>query len=634
MNFFQAQERARVASRWLVVWFILAVMGVVTALYALAVIAKSWIASGEYLHDGSLATNPWLDPSLATSIAPLAGGVIMIGSLYKLARLSGGGAVVARDLGGRQVDPATTDLLERRLLNVVEEMAIASGLPAPEAWVMDGESGINAFAAGTDPANAVIGVTRGCLERLNRDELQGVVAHEFSHILNGDMKLNMRLTGWVFGLVMIAMIGRMLLQALRHVRLSSDRNSKGNGVILFIAIVGAAVWAIGSIGTLFARLMQAAISRQREYLADASAVQFTRNPPGIAGALKKIGGFGRQGTLASSGAAEARHMFFAASDLLKLGFATHPPLEKRIRALEPQWDGKFLDAPRQAPPPREQQEAAASFIGGSGSNRKNIAADELAEPKLPDLQAAAAIRSGLQRANARFRSKDEAKTLLYGLLLAQNAGTHDRAPTLLREAAGEETAAAAVDWQQRLSGLSLAEKIALVDLSLSWLRRMSEHEARGFLRLTRGLIEADGSMCLFEFMLERVLDRHVAVALGLRPVPRMQFRALAELGHEAAILLGAFGGQSGDAAALDAAAVEFREHTGLELERIEPAACTLDEVSAALGRFEASTPLVKIRMLRLCSLAAMSDGVLRDEEAQLLRAAADAIGAPLPPLAA
>ena len=225
MNFFQAQERARVASRWLVVWFILAVMGVVTALYALAVIAKSWIASGEYLHDGSLATNPWLDPSLATSIAPLASGVILVGSLYKLARLSGGGAVVARDLGGRQVDPATTDLLERRLLNVVEEMAIASGLPAPEAWVMDGESGINAFAAGTDPANAVIGVTRGCLERLNRDELQGVVAHEFSHILNGDMKLNMRLTGWVFGLVMIAMIGRMLLQALRHVRLSSDRNS-------------------------------------------------------------------------------------------------------------------------------------------------------------------------------------------------------------------------------------------------------------------------------------------------------------------------------------------------------------------------------------------------------------------------
>ena len=203
--------------------------------------------------------------------------------------------MVARDLGGREVEPGTTDRLERRLLNVVEEMAIASGVAVPGVWVMDDERGINAFAAGTDPTNAVVGVTRGTLERLSRAELQGVVAHEFSHILNGDMKLNMRLMGWIFGLVMLAMLGRVMLEAFRF--MGASRNSRGGGgrIVLAIVVAGLAVWLVGSIGVFFARMLQAAISRQREYLADASAVQFTRDPGGIAGALRKIGGFSMRG---------------------------------------------------------------------------------------------------------------------------------------------------------------------------------------------------------------------------------------------------------------------------------------------------------------------------------------------------
>jgi len=631
MNFFQAQERARVASSWLIVWFSLAVIGVIASLYAVAVFAKSWLVTENH---GQQATIEWLDPNLAVYIGPMAGGLILIGSLYKLTQLSAGGSVVARDLGGRAVDPATTDPLERRLINVIEEMAIASGIPAPEAWIMDGEDGINAFAAGTDPANAVIGITRGCLERFNRDELQGVVAHEFSHILNGDMKLNMRLTGWIFGLVMIAMIGRMLLELLRHIRVSSD-SAKATGVIILIAAAGAVVWLIGSIGALFARLIQAAVSRQREYLADASAVQFTRYPAGIANALKKIGGFSLQGAIRSSGASEARHLFFASSDFLKFGFATHPPLENRIRALEPDWNGELLKSQREPAPPREP--GPVSQLTGAPVTRlapanASFALDSLGESGRLDPQVGSILRRELQGANVGFRSKDEAKVLLYGLLLAQDGTGHENALALLVENAGRETAEAADEWHRQLADRSAAEKLALVDLSLPWLRRMSHHEARAFLQLNRSLIEADGEINLFEFMLERVLERHVAVGLGLRPVARIQYRALGELHRETAILLGAIAGQSGDPAALDAAATEYSEHTGMELERMNAIDCTLDLVSAALARFEMSTPLVKARILRLCGLVAMSDGVLKDGEVEFLRAAADAIGAPVPPL--
>lgn len=634
MNFFKAQERARVTSRWLIVWFSLALIGVVASFYAVAVIAKSLWVMG---NSGQLAPIVWLDPILAVYIGPIAGGLIIFGSLNKITQLSAGGSVVARDLGGRPVHPSTTDPLERRLIHVVEEMAIASGLPAPQAWILDDEDGINAFAAGTDPTNAVIGVTRGCLERFTRDELQGVVAHEFSHILNGDMKLNMRLTGWIFGLVMFAVFGRVLFRVVRHTRIFSE-SSKASAVVLLIGAAGAAAWLIGSIGAIFARLMQAAVSRQREYLADASAVQFTRNPSGITDALKKIGGFDRHAAIQSSGASEARHFFFASSDFMNFGLGTHPPLKRRIRALQPGWNGQFLQSERQitVKPPRDKN-AVVSQLTGEPIARlvpasASFALDSLAESERLDPRVGSVIRRQLQRANVGFHSKDDAKALLYGLLLAQDGAGHDRALALLIETAGQETADAANEWHRQLASRSAAEKLALIDISLPWLRRMGRDEASEFLQLNRALIAADDEICLFEFMLERVLERHVAVGLALRPVARIHYRSLADLHRETAVLLGAFAGQSGDPSALDTAADEFQQHTGMALEMLPPAACTLDLVTEALTRFEMSTPLVKARILRLCGLVAIADGVLKDGEVELLRAAADAIGAPVPPL--
>ena len=270
MNFYEAQDDARRRTKWLIGYFVLAVVGVVLAIYA--ILGLYYMSQTVAMVDaaGNLMQQQGVfwDLERFVTVTVLTTGVILAGNVFKSFQLSGGGAVVARDMGGRQVDPHTTDIDERKLVNVIEEMAIASGVPVPEIWVMDQETGINAFAAGTEPGNAVIGVTRGCIQRLNRSELQGVMAHEFSHILNGDMKLNMRLIGWLFGIMMLSIIGRQLMFHMQFMSMRRSRENNNGALIGLIAAI--ALLVVGSIGVFFARMIQAAISRQREYLADAS----------------------------------------------------------------------------------------------------------------------------------------------------------------------------------------------------------------------------------------------------------------------------------------------------------------------------------------------------------------------------
>ncbi len=288
----------------------------------------------------------------------IAGGtlaVIAAGSLYKIWRLSDGGHTVAQLLGGRPVDPNTADPKERRVLNVVEEMAIASGLPVPTVYLLEREEGINAFAAGFTPQDAVIGVTRGALEILNREELQGVIAHELSHVFHGDTNLNLRLMGVLHGILVIALVGYFILRSTLRVA-SSNRKS---GLVVVLPIAGLILLVIGYIGVFFGRLIKSAVSRQREFLADASSVQFTRNPQGIGGALKKIGGLSMGSLVMSPHAEQASHFFFSDGKLGKLRsafsgvthfqfLATHPPLAERIRRVDPRWDGVYPEV--EAPP--------------------------------------------------------------------------------------------------------------------------------------------------------------------------------------------------------------------------------------------------------------------------------------------
>lgn len=620
MDFFKAQEKARATSRRLVAGFALSVVGVIATLYLIATLAKAWLLGGRNA-DPALPDIGWWDPALLMWVAILAGGMILLGSLFKLIQLSSGGGVVARDLGGRPVDPATTDALERRLLNVVEEMAIASGVVMPEVWILENEGGINAFAAGSDPSNAVIGVTRGSLERLGRAELQGVIAHEFSHILNGDMKLNLRLMGWIFGLVMLAMLGRMLIESIRFARPSRDRD--GQSMVLAILAAGAAVWLVGSVGVLFARLMQAAISRQREFLADASAVQFTRDPSGIAGALKKIGGFAQHGSLQAAKASEARHMFFAKSELASLALATHPPLEARIRAIDPFWDGKLIEPRRETVSSAEATGFAPGRVLPPPPLKRWNPVDEV------DVRVGQGIRHHLVESGLAIASKDEAKAAIYGLFLSEDL--QGGAARLLAERTHSGTAEAARSWAGRLARIPFGERLAFIDLSLAWLRKMSRDEAEAFLGLNRALIETDGETSLMEFMLENVMERHVAIAAGLRGLPKIHHTSLPQVADGLKVLLESFAALAGDAGSVDAARRKFFRLTGRSLEEIETRVIDLVRLEKAFAELEQASPSVKVAVLDLCGSVVFADGEMSDEEAQMLRAVADAIGAPLPP---
>ena len=390
MDFFEAQERARKRTHRLVLLFVLAVLGTVLAGYASAILllrgmpdrAERHGRSVTYSYDPAAPSGYW-DPKIFSGVAFGTIAVIGLASLFKWSQMRAGGSAVAEMVGGRPVNLKTTDLRERKLLNVVEEMSIASGIPMPAVYVLDEEPGLNAFAAGLTTSDAAVTVTRGTLEKLTRDELQGVIGHEFSHILNGDMRLNVRITAIVFGILVIGLLGRGVLQSLGRGRVSGG-GKRGGGIAAILAI-GLALMIIGYVGYFFGRLIQAAVSRQREFLADASAVQFTRNPGGITGALKKIGGYALGGSLTNNHAAEIGHFFFAQAFESNFGglWATHPPLGERIKAIDPQWDGKVFDPPEVVDIAHESS-AIAGFSGGPRyTPDETLQRVEAARPDLP-----------------------------------------------------------------------------------------------------------------------------------------------------------------------------------------------------------------------------------------------------------
>lgn len=621
MDFFAAQDRARAASRRLVWWFILCVLAVVAVIYAVLIISRPFWSDGlgSGFDDAS-----WWDPTLAAVVGPCIGGIIILGSIYKLHELSGGGAVVARSLGGRPVSRSTAEPLERRLVNVVDEMAIASGLPSPEIWLLEQEEGINAFAAGTDPGNAVIGVTSGCLHRLSRDELQGVVAHEFSHILNGDMRLNQRLAGWVFGLVMVSLVGRFMTELVRGQRYGA-RSQKGGDPRAAIALAGILLWLVGSVGVLLGRLLQAGISRQREFLADAAAVQFTRNPAGLAGALKVIGGTEERSMLSAPAAMEVRHLFFAESGGFLRGFMrTHPPLEQRIRALEPGWDGKLK---RSAP------------IPGIPQVRRNRSTNLVTEPVFIlnpgnsshlHSEVGDSILTALSKKGLRLDSKESARFLILALLLL-NQGPGG--PGLPRMEGDESFRAAVQTWRDRLHAASSVERMALIDLALPHLRTMGPSEARRFIDLTTKVIRSDGQINLFEFMLQKVVERQIEIGIGLRRPSMVRYRGLKDVVDEVVQVLNVFDSVMANGAQWPREVVEeFRQHTGKEM----PVKSTITgfdppALGETLQRLDALPQLAKVQFLRLCGLVVMADRKVDDQEMELLRATAEAVGAPVPP---
>ncbi|MBI4575709.1 MAG: M48 family metallopeptidase [Planctomycetes bacterium] len=622
MDFFDHQERARRKTGLLVVYLSLAVVLTVLAVCLVFALAVD--------------RSPRGDPALFGGVALGTLLVIAAGTIYKLLALGSGGRAIAEGLGGEPVSAGTQDPRERRLLHVVEEMAIASGVPVPTVYRLPRETAINAFAAGTSTDHAVVAVTDGALRRLTRDELQGVIAHEFSHALNGDMRLNLRLIGLLHGILLLGLAGRAILRGMGRGR--GGRKGSGGASL----IVGLGLLVVGYVGYFFARLIKAAISRQREFLADASAVQFTRNPGGIAGALRKIGGLAEGSRLESPGAEEVSHMLFGegiGQAFLQV-LATHPPIADRIRRIDPSFDGRIEEVP---PDAGDSDEAVAIELGLTPIARDAAPAG----PAVPR-PAHVAARVGtltperIRRTRAALASippsvveaaRDPfgAQAVVFGLLLHEG-----EEPRLRQWQALERTVEPAVLRETRRLGVALAGlarplRLPVVAQTVPALRLLSPAQARRFSAAVDALVQADHRVSLFEFAVGKLLQRHVVAG---RP-GGVRFHGLTPLRGDLALLLSALArhGQREEAAverAFQAGAARVAGGTGgLALAPRE--ACTLRALDQALGRIDLAAPPVKRRVVDAVAHCAMADDTVTPAEAEVLRAVSNAIGCPMPP---
>ncbi len=643
MDFFAQQDLARRKTKWLILYFTLAVISMIAMIYGIAVFATIYLNTGHHRHNN--AEQPQVNVWNPVLLAEVAAGTILIiffGSAYKTAALSGGGGAVAESLGGRLVASNTTDLDERKLLNVVEEMSIASGVPMPQVYVLDNEEDINAFAAGHSTSDAAVTVTRGCMAKLNRDELQGVIGHEFSHILNGDMRLNIRLMGILFGIFCIATIGRILLYARGNDR---DKNP--------LPLVGILLLIVGSLGLFFGRLIQAAVSRQREFLADASSVQFTRNPGGLSHALQKLGGYGSR--VRSPHASDASHLFFGnvLADSLFGALATHPPLEQRIKAIEPNWDGKFIrldedkpeklfDRPSSKPqPPPIFNNAMASILIASGGVppviKSSSVLPNLGNPTPLHLKYAEQLRDSLPDSlKAAVREPQSAVALIYALLLSEDASLRATQLSGLASRATQEVSTRAAALYPDVSQAARHARLPLVNIALPALRQLDPAQFNQFSQALQWLINSDNKVDLFEFVLQKIVLRHLAPKFGQVRPPVVQFYDIKPLVPDCAVVLSALAdvGSSDRAEVQKAFAtgapyLRAPENFGLALLPIEQ--CGIDKVDAALNRLTLGAPILKKNLIEACARVVAADGVIQEEEAELLRAIADTLDCPIPP---
>jgi len=658
MNFFEHQESARRSSRILIGLFILAVLCIVCAVNG--VLATAFFAlmpHGTWARYGfSALPNYFFETTTAVVVLLILGG-----TLVQILDLQAGGEAVARMIGARAIDPGTRDPAEKRLLNVIEEMALASGIPAPRAYVLDRENGINAFAAGLHPHDAIVAVTQGTLARLSRDEIQGVVGHEFSHILNGDMGLNIRLIGVLQGLLMLALFGRFLASMAVYTSDSGDANERrsANGIALVMTVIGLSVLAVGYIGVFFGRLIKASVSRQREFLADASSVQFTRNPDGIGGALRKIGGIDAQGggTVTHLHAETLSHMFMApisislASGLL----ASHPPLPERLKRIYGH-TVDYLSAEPRPPeyPPHEPEQPpldypaagapAASLLsplavmglanGGSAGKGAVPHAEALhASIGRPPVQAGAfatSLPAQLDALGLRPALGDavQAQLLAMAMLLDTDPAVRAQQSAAVVERFGSAATVALERYARIIATLPPGWRLPLIDLSMPVLRTLAPAQRDALLQLAHLLIQADGRVTLAEFLLYSVLKRRLVPVRAVNGPGRLPRLADALADATVVMSLIACVRLPEDPQRALAAGLALVPGTGPLLPQ---KSLTLPQVSAAFDRLATLAPLEKPLLVKACIAIAFVDGSSHWKAASCLRTLCAALDCPLPP---
>jgi len=652
VNFFEQQARARRQSQHLLVLFALAVLAIVVAMNGVVLLLSSASApadprpmlSAPYLFDH------WRAPVVTTTLTL---AVIGLGLLIRSTQLRGGGRDIAHALGGDAVDPSTREPTRRRLYHIVEEMAVASGMPVPGVFVLEQEGGINAFAAGYTPLDAALTVTRGALDLLSRDELQGLVAHEFSHIINGDMRLNVRLIGVLYGILSLSILGRRGLRMLPH--LAGARLGRGTpaalGIYIGVFVLAWALVIVGSIGLLLGSWLQANVARQREFLADAAAVQFTRNPAGVGGVLKKIAA-SPHGSFLLVDACEVGHMLFAPG-LASRFFATHPPLEQRIRAVDPSFRPAELPALREQlrdrrlalrPPTRQRPEvtafpAAPDATGPTGTVLSTSALlDSIGQAHPYSLAAAIGLLSSLPlRLRQQARSEHWAREVICTLLLSTTPALRDRQLLLIATSFGAEfelrVRQLAAAWPQRNAG----QRLAVLELALPTIARLPAAARIVLRQAVDQLARIDGNLSAVDYALSRLVRRDLTDLLHPR---QARFAGDDSVRDHAALAIDllqilAHHGHSDDTAAAEEALNRGLAHLLLPLSDAPIQLPTdwparLDRALIQLDRLGASAKQELVEAMLLCVTA---NGLCNAEELHLIRVFAAALHIPVPLLA-
>ncbi|EJG0634049.1 M48 family metallopeptidase [Vibrio parahaemolyticus] len=613
MDFFHHQDTARQRTGLLVMLFTLAVLAI-TGLVSVISIGIYFYFTGE----------PFTTQSIISYCLLSFVGVLLIVSISSFVRLSelnaNGGRGVAESIGGKLISTDTSNAKHRQLLNVVEEMSIASGIPVPPVYVLAEEHGINAFAAGMSIDDAVIGVTQGALDAFSRDELQGVIAHEFSHILNGDMRLNTRLIGALFGITCIAHFGHLILDnsnSTRHVSRSSSDSNKGFAVIILIAIV---CLVLGWLGTLFGNMIKAAISRQREFLADASAVQFTRNDQGIAGALKKIGSNVQGSTLNTKASDEMSHMMFGQSKLSGFSglFATHPPLDERIRRIEPHWDGSYAQHSHAQNTAFDNEQVSCFAVGGgSPASQSASPSEQLSEtgqqlisqlpPELVDIA----------------REPYSARFIAFALIFDGSDIQREMIKSYV-PLASQSTLLPWLDYD-----LPLHLRFPLLELALPALKSLSEAQKISLCKVLRELSETDNQYSLAEWCVINLLEKQLLASFGFIK----QHKTLKQLEESVFWLLRELAWVSHSQA--DKAQRAYHcalAHLGFPEVKLEPANSNWHLSRAALELLLQLKPKDRRMFVKACRLAIESDGEITVAEGELYRVIACFLEVPEPPL--
>lgn len=632
MDFFSNQDAARRNTKYLVMLYVLAVcmlIGLANLLIAFCL----WMFDSNTLADGTTTFAAFFSWSTLGKVSLGVTAVVALAILFKWLSISSGGKAVAESLDGVRISPNSDNIDHQRILNVVEEMALASGMPVPPVFLLAKERGINAFAAGFTPADAVIGITQGSLNSFNREQLQGVIAHEFSHIRNGDMRLNLRLIALLNGILFIGGFGRFIM---RHASYSSVSSRRRSADIRFV-LIGLAMAVIGWLGIFFGGLIKAAINRQREYLADASAVQFTRNPRGIADALKIIGGSSVGSRIVNTAADETSHMFISnALGRLAL-FSTHPPLRERIKRIDRTWDGKMLVQQMDKGNTHEHTAAAAESAGktktASVAGAAMVMGGLFAGRRVPGENAAdlppGPLPAGLTE---RLHEPLTACALIYALLLDDKEEISQRQLAAITNQGARGTSSLAATLAREMRSMDRAWRIILIEKAMPALRCMTQDQYKNFKKVLLLLIRTDKKIDLFEWCLFQLIRHFLGAEFGDQRPSKPRYKTIDDIAAAFALVLSALVHHGH----LEPATAQRAFNRGANVAGLYNGSlliesqCAMKDFSKAVDKLADSYPLLKGRLLKGMIETAQFDGTISVMENELITSIAAAMDAPLP----